>query len=281
MTVGKLVVGRRVSVEECANALMRLVSKNSEEIARALHGANELFPNDSRLQNYEKKYKTFIEYFQSKKDDIAASLRELLRDNKKIKLYVFRMNLWAVYGDKTKNFIGEVLEEKDSCHINEELVGDIEIKADVGINVTKETSTAALLKMIGTSYEQTKTFAQSMNNQLNLFTKDEIEHLNERNNKFLNGIIPHVNEIADAVMETMKECNDITIKFSAFKVSLDLYKEDKPENKQIYPIAKKNAKENVEAENTSERNPARPCNDSVVQPVVITEAKPNNKNNEE
>lgn len=265
MTVGKLVVGRRVSTEECANALMRLLSKNSEETSRALHGANELFPNDSRLQNYEKKYKTFIEYFQSKKDEIAASLKELIRENKKVKLYVFRMNLWVVYGDKTKNFIGEALEEKDSCRIGEELFGDIEIKADVGTSVTKETAIAALLKMVGTSYEQTKMFIQSMNNQLNLFTKDEIEHLNERNNKFLNDIIPHVNEIADDVLETIKECNDITIKFSAFKVSLDLYKEDKPENKQIYPSAKKHTKE------------------STVKPVEIKEAVPEteNRNNEE
>lgn len=238
MVHARIVAGRRISLDECKNAIIKLANKNNEDISKCLIGA-KLLLGDEAVSDYETKFKAYVEYLKTKVDDSAKELRDVLKIAKTIHLYVFRMNIWCTYkldGEKkTKTFIGNVVEDSN-LNIDEDRISDYEIKAEVGDKITRSTTIAALSKIVGIAYDEMTSFLRSIVNQTGIETK--YDELNKKNEEFINDVIAHIPKMADDILLFIKEHELTTLKVSNFEVTIAVIDDDGKESSvcKLYPI---------------------------------------------
>lgn len=235
----RIAAGRRVSLEECKNVIVKLANKNNEDISKCIIGAKALL-GDEAVQPFEEKFKAYVEYLKTRVDDIAKELKDILKNTKHAHVYIFRLNIWCTYkldGErKMKTFIGSAVEVDDTINLDEDSISEYELKADVGTNISKGMTISAVCKLIGLYYEQMSSFIRSVHNQLGL---DKLEAVIMKNDAFINDAIKHIDEIASSIMSFAKEHEFTSINISNFEITIRSI-EDEAEgvSSKLYPVVK-------------------------------------------
>lgn len=241
MVFVKASASKRITINDCKNALSQLLSRYDKDLATCLTGMVpfKIDGLEEKLSQYKDKAKAFIEYFHSQLDELSKQLLEIMKKNNKVRIYIFRLNLWVTYktkeGPVSKAFIGSVVEPSEKVQPEKELSSEPSMKADIVKKLSFELSLSALYRIIGTSYEQNRVFFEGFQNQTDILTDEDMAELNKLNDAYLTGSAERITELANKLLEFSSH-EDISLDIKGLSITGQSYDEDESARETIVLI---------------------------------------------
>ena len=239
MVYAKITATFRLNVDECRNVLLQMVNKYKYCIDSCIRGMGDYLDKpliySKRMEAYDKKLMAFVEYFKTQANDIAEHLFTILKREKSVKLYVYKMSIWVTYKSegvmKQETLLGMNIETTDAT-LYTDTVPESSLHADISAPISFENAIASLFTIAATYYDRSETYLKTFKEHTDIFTEDEFKEMNDRNNEFITRIANNINSYASTLKEFIDKHKDISIDISNFKIKIQSYEDDDNEEVQ-------------------------------------------------